>query len=352
MRGLGKAAKVMFLINLAFSLGMGLYMFIMAAYARQLGATPAQFGAILSAANVIGVLAVIPGGVWADRFDARKLMIISWAMCLPVPLIYAWAQTWQWLIPGYALIFASFFANPAINVYITSSVSHERLGSTWGVINSAFPLGTIIGPAAGALIIRGSGMPALFLCTFFFYVLSFLLLFALPPVGGPGAGRPETSPAPPATPTEAAAIDGQSPGEDAQAPRDDGPSGSDAVARPVARAMTPAAAAAAVRRGTVQAILPVFLVFAIFTALVNTANYVSLYLQDTQGLDIGSLRLVRLRRLDWRVHLRSPHRSATRPARRQCRDARHIAACGGSVQRHARPPQPGLSVRRADAARR
>ena len=264
MRGLGKAAKVMFAINLTFSLGMGLYMFIMAAYARELGATPAQFGAVASAASAIGVLAVIPGGAWADRYDPRRLMKLSWAMCLPAPLIYAWAPTWQWLIPGYFLIFASFFANPAINVYITHSVPHDRLGSTWGVINSAFPLGTIIGPSAGALIIRGFGMPGLFLCTFAFYVASFLCLFALPPSGGPGLGHAQT-----------AASSGTADLTDGALPTVAG------VAASPAQGLSP--------RSPIRTILPVFLVFGTFAALANAATYVSLYLQDTQGLALSSL---------------------------------------------------------------
>jgi MFS family permease len=254
----------MFAINLAFSLGMGLYMFIMAAYARELGATPAQFGAVASAASAIGVLAVIPGGAWADRYDPRRLMKLSWAMCLPAPLIYAWAPTWQWLIPGYFLIFASFFANPAINVYITHSVPHDRLGATWGVINSAFPLGTIIGPSAGALIIRGFGMPGLFLCTFACYVASFLFLFALPPSGGPGLGHAATAtPAPEIDPS-----DGES---------------------PVLPGVSGALPEGPPPRSAIRTILPVFLVFGTFAALANAANYVSLYLQDTQGLALSSL---------------------------------------------------------------
>lgn len=248
MRSLGRAARVMFAINLAFSLGMGLYMFIMAAYARQLGATPAQYGAMASAASAVGVLAVIPGGAWADRHDPRRLMKLSWAMCLPAPLFYAFAPSWQWLIPGYILIFSSFFANPAINVYITRSVPHERLGATWGIINSAFPLGMIVGPSAGALIIGAVGMSGLFLCTFVCYVASFLLLFALPPGGGPGLGHAETVPA-------------------------------------TAISADPAMS----HRQLLRTILPVFLVFGVFAALTNAATYVSLYLQDTQGLELSSL---------------------------------------------------------------
>jgi MFS family permease len=100
-------------------------------------------------------------------------------------------------------------------------------------------------------------MPVLFLCVFACYVVSFALLFALPPVGGPGMGHPETDPT--------AAATGQ------------------------ADPAHPAAEGGNRPRQVYRAILPVFAIFAAFTALANAATYVSLYLQDTQGLQLSSL---------------------------------------------------------------
>jgi MFS transporter, DHA1 family, tetracycline resistance protein len=178
---LSRDAKLMFAVNLAFSLGMGLYGFVMPAYARELGATPEQFGAILSGAFALGTLSVIPGGAWADRYDRRTLMLIGWAMCLPAPLIFAWARHWTWLIPGYACFFLSFFCNPAISAYVASIAGSERSGAVWGTINAAFPLGFIIGPTVGGVLIRLVGLKTVFLFTFGFYLISFSLLWAMSP---------------------------------------------------------------------------------------------------------------------------------------------------------------------------
>lgn len=257
MRGLGRPAKVFFAVNFAFSLGMGLYSFVMPAYARQLGASPAQFGAMISLASALGVLVVIPGGFWADRYDQRLLMVISWGLCLPIPLIFAVAPTWAWLVPGYALLFLSFFCNPAISAYIARCAKPDQLGAVWGRINSAFPLGFIIGPSLGSLIIRSFGMPVVFLATFACYTTSFGLLFLLPRNPEPQVASHAAQSAPASQP-----LGERSP-------------------EPVA--YTPG-------RASSRSLVPVFLVFAVFTMLATLGqNYVSLFLQDTSGLDLGSL---------------------------------------------------------------
>jgi MFS family permease len=254
--GLNRDGRLMFAVNLSFSVGMGLYGFVMPAYVRQLGASPAQFGALISCAFALGTLSVIPGGPWADRFDRRALMIAGWLMCLPVPLIYAWAPTWPWLIPGYAIFFLSFFCNPALSAYVAAIAEPGRSGAVWGAINSAFPLGFIVGPPVGAAVIRSFGMQAVFYCTFACYLVSFLFVLMLAPQPGGrtsallGASRPLPGPA-------------ETPGDAGHVRRS---------------------------RRTAGALLTVAALFACFQLLAGVGgNYVSMYLVDTTGLDLGGV---------------------------------------------------------------
>lgn len=263
---LSRDAKLMFLVNLAFAIGMGLYGFVMPAYARELGATPEQFGAILSGAFALGTLAVIPGGIWADRYDRRTLMLAGWALCLPAPLIFAWAKTWTWLIPGYVFFFLSFFCNPAISAYVASMAGSARSGSIWGTINSAFPLGFIGGPMIGALLIRLYGIRTVFLCTFVCYVISFLLLWAMSPQ--PARSRADSS------------------AENGHAPA--GPP------QPVAGAddLMGSQAGGEAARKAYRAFIGVAVLFAFFHLLVGVGpTYIALYLQDGLGLDLSRLSI-------------------------------------------------------------
>lgn len=251
---LNRESRLFFLVNLSFSLGMGLYGFVMPAYARQLGATPAQFGALISVSMAAGTLAVIPGGYWADRYDRQLLMRLGWGMCLPVPLIFAAAPDWLWLIPGYALFFLSFFCNPAINAYVSSIADPKRLGSVWGVINSAFPLGFVVGPAVGAAIIAAAGMRVVFLCTFACYLVSFGLLFLLPRASVRGASQQDEA-------------------RVAEATRH--PGGVSGVSR---------------HERLRRSLVPVAVMFAFFYLLAGIGqNYIAMYLQDTRGLELSGI---------------------------------------------------------------
>jgi len=103
MPKLHKDLWVIYISLLLFALAVGLYSVIMPAYIRELGATSVQLGLLGSIAMAMATLSAIPGGLWADRFERRRLMLIGWAMCIPVPLIYAFSHHWLWLIPGYFL---------------------------------------------------------------------------------------------------------------------------------------------------------------------------------------------------------------------------------------------------------
>ncbi|MDP2873561.1 MAG: MFS transporter [Bacillota bacterium] len=253
----------MFAVNLAFSLGMGLYGFVMPAYARQLGATPEQFGALLSCAFALGTLAVIPGGAWADRYDRRTLMLIGWAMCLPAPLIFAWAKTWTWLIPGYACFFLSFFCNPAISAYVASIAGSSSSGAVWGTINSSFPLGFIVGPMVGGLLIRAVGIQWVFGCTFVCYLVSFLLLWTMSP-------QPQSAAGPVRTGERAGYGAGAGAGAGA------GSGGPGAGGQPVPLS------------GGYRALIGVALLFAFFHVLLGVGpTYIALYLQDSLGLELS-----------------------------------------------------------------
>lgn len=60
----------------------------------------AAFGLAKAAANYYT-------GRLADRFGRRKLLVIGWALALPVPLLLIWAPTWSWVVAANILLGAS-----------------------------------------------------------------------------------------------------------------------------------------------------------------------------------------------------------------------------------------------------
>jgi MFS family permease len=46
----------------------------------------------------------LAAGAMADRFGRRRLLILGWAMALPVPPLIAWAPSWSWIVVANALL--------------------------------------------------------------------------------------------------------------------------------------------------------------------------------------------------------------------------------------------------------
>ncbi|KAF0194607.1 MAG: major facilitator superfamily protein [Bacillota bacterium] len=172
---------IIYVSLLLFALAMGLYSVIMPAYIRELGATSVQLGLLGSVALAIGTLSAIPGGLWADRFERRKLMLVGWAMCIPVPLIYAFSQHWLWLIPGYFLFNFSMFSNAAMQAYIASKTDENNRSFTFTFVMSSFSMGFVFAPTLGGYLAQSVGIRGTFWFSLVLYTLSTLSLLFLSP---------------------------------------------------------------------------------------------------------------------------------------------------------------------------
>lgn len=157
---------------LLFSVANGAYMVSLPAYARELGASPVELGVLGSVGMAFSTVAALPGGWLADRFDRKLLMVIGWAMCIPVPLIFAAAQTWQQLIPGYALFHLSLFSNPAMQAYIASKADPGKAGFTFSFVFSSLAVGAIAAPPLGGWLAETVGLDIVFYISAVVYFLS------------------------------------------------------------------------------------------------------------------------------------------------------------------------------------
>ena len=72
-------------------------------YIRALGATPLQLGSLNSVTHLTSTIVSSPLGWIQDRYSLKKYFIISIGLFTFVPLIYALAQDWVWIIPAMLL---------------------------------------------------------------------------------------------------------------------------------------------------------------------------------------------------------------------------------------------------------
>jgi MFS family permease len=78
-------------------------------YVRALGATPLQLGSLNSVTHLASTVISGPLGWIQDRYSLKKYFIISIGLFIFVPLIYALAQDWIWIIPA---MFLTIFSWP------------------------------------------------------------------------------------------------------------------------------------------------------------------------------------------------------------------------------------------------
>ena len=176
IKSLNRDLKLLFISNFIWTFGFGLYNFVWPIYIRELGGSATDVGTVFSISFLIAMLTYIPGGILADKYDRKKVIVISWSISVPSVLIYSIATDWRQLIPGSALYYISFIGVPALYAYISSSAQETKTTSAFGVTQSGLAFGMILSPTIGAYLLEIADARWIFRVSFVLYVLSTLTL--------------------------------------------------------------------------------------------------------------------------------------------------------------------------------
>jgi len=122
-------------------------------YVQSLGASVLEVGLLLSAAGLVATAVMLPSGWMSDRFGCKPALILSVALASFPPLLYTLATDWRHLIP-WAIVYAASFAVfiPARMVYIADSTDSGSRVRMYGYMNLAWPIGSLVGPAAAGVL--------------------------------------------------------------------------------------------------------------------------------------------------------------------------------------------------------
>jgi len=63
--------------------------------------------AFIATFGVSKALVNFVAGDWGDRFTRRRVLLLGWALALPVPLILLWANSWWWVLGANVLLGAN-----------------------------------------------------------------------------------------------------------------------------------------------------------------------------------------------------------------------------------------------------
>ncbi len=163
------------------SFGYGLYNYVWPLFLRDLNANPSEVGLVFAIGFLSIAASMVPGGILANKYELRMLLMIGWAMSLPAPLLYYYARTWTDVIPGIILLQVSGFNIPAFNAYIAGVAERNRAGSSFGVVWASAPLGFVFSPAIGGVLLAWISIREIFLISFVLFAVSTIVLFWMRP---------------------------------------------------------------------------------------------------------------------------------------------------------------------------
>lgn len=164
-------------------LGDGIY-FLALGFAAAKAASPAGVGMVMAVGSVPRAALMLGGGVIADRFGPRRVMIGSDAarcvLILAAAAALAFAAPGVWLLVLLALLFGVVDAlfMPAVGALPPRLVAPDQLTRLQGMRVLAIRFGTIAGPPAGGFVMGLGGASAAFAAAGLLFAVSVPLLVA------------------------------------------------------------------------------------------------------------------------------------------------------------------------------
>mgnify|MGYP000271125320 CR=1 FL=1 len=134
-------------------------------YILELGASKEILGMLMMTQSATLLLFQVPGGVIADRFGRRKIIIYgSFIRCIP-PIIYILADHWFLLIPGILIDSLSTLDIPAYNAIIIESLPLETRATGYGAYRTLTSIPRILTMPLGGILMDSMGViPGMRLC--------------------------------------------------------------------------------------------------------------------------------------------------------------------------------------------
>lgn len=113
-----------------------------------------MFSMISTAENLLFQL---PGGIFADRYGRRRIIVMGTFLRTFSPIIYFLAPSWEWIIPAAIINGMASLYMPAFTAIIADSMPERRRGAGYGAYNMITSLPQIFSPLIGGLVMDSYG---------------------------------------------------------------------------------------------------------------------------------------------------------------------------------------------------
>jgi len=135
-------------------------------FIRNLDASVFEVGIVLFISNASATFTMILSGYLSDKYGRRKIIVLSGIIQFITPLLFMSAKKWVETIiyASLNIISVSLFVSSRAAMIIDLS-ERESAGEVFGLMNTAWPIGGLIGPFIGGLVVDRYGW------NFFFYFI-------------------------------------------------------------------------------------------------------------------------------------------------------------------------------------
>ena len=174
-RTLNRDLRILYISYIFASFGDGLTGYLLPIFIRELNALPEHVGLLYSILTVASAVTIIPGGLLADKYDRRKILVLAWAIWVPVPLFFVFATDWTQLIPA-MFLYGIMLAGPTSSAYVIGRTPKKRIASTFATLASAWGIGYMFSPTISGYLASTYGMQPIFYITTIFYFITLLLI--------------------------------------------------------------------------------------------------------------------------------------------------------------------------------
>jgi MFS family permease len=122
-----------------------------------LGATALVIGLISGINTAETMLFSLPGGMLADRYGRRKVIVWGTLLRTLSPFVYLIAPSWEWIILASIFNGMTSVYMPAFTAIVADSMPARRRGTGYGVYNAITHFPNIISPIVGGICMDAWG---------------------------------------------------------------------------------------------------------------------------------------------------------------------------------------------------
>lgn len=142
------------------------------------------------ALNVPGLLFTLPGGIMADRFERKRLILFFQAIqfaciiLLVVLVALGWIKVWMIVCISFVVGLTDSLSTPAFQTIIPSIVNAKDIPTAVSLNSTQFNLSRLLGPALAGMVIARFGSLTCFAINAASYIPFFISIFLIYPKNG------------------------------------------------------------------------------------------------------------------------------------------------------------------------